>query len=304
MARTLTVEKKHLSLQTVTSTFVGMMMAVPFLFAAGSLPSASAAQEQTSTAQVNVADFAKFAYAYDQGYQASAVSTKTTAAGTATCSEASVKTEPAVLGEVTGATGWTAPAKAWGGGAGVGGGGYQAAAHTEPMAKLASMVNSYNTYSSMVYNTSSVTNTNSNNTVGSNNVTSTDLSLKVEDSKGVMVGMNVSNDPMASLVATNDSFNEDSYNTKTETSIVNDSFNKETNMAIDSGNTSTETTNVNKTEDSFNTETEDSNNTTSSSTEMNMTSEVNNTETKTIDSYNETDVEIEAAPEQHPHLSV
>lgn len=310
MSSTLTIEKKYISMQTALSTFVGMMMAVPFVFAAGALPSASAAQDQSSSAQVSVADLAKFATAYN----ASASSTKVAADGTATCSEASVSTGPAVLGDSEaagggGGGGWGAgggtAAKPWSGGGKVAG-----AASVKPLDKIASMVNSHNTYTSMIYNSSSVTNTNSNNTVGSNNTTSTDLSLKVEDSKGLMVGMGVSNDPKASLVATNDSFNEDSYNTKTETEIVNDSFNKETNLTVtkteDSYNIKNETedsfNSKVETEDSFNSkvenETEDSYNT---KTETEIEDSNNTTTNETTIEVEDVEVDIEVEQENPPH---
>lgn len=256
---------KYISGSTAVSSFLGMMMAVPFAFALGSSPAnttASAAQSgQTSNAQVSTADFAKFAYAYNQGYEARVASASASSTDTTTCSEASVTT-----GGSGGASADVSPVKA----AKSGG-----VAHQN---KLASMVNSYNTYTSMVYNSSSISNTNSNNSVGSNNSTAT--SINVDHAKGVMIG--VSNDPQASQVATNDSYNTDSYNTKTNTSIVNDSFNKETNVSV----TKTDI------DDSYNTKnvdvTKDSNNTMSN--EMNVT----NNETKTIDSYNETDVDIDA----------
>lgn len=275
---------KYISGSTVASSFLGMMMAVPFAFAFGSSPAnntATAQTGQTSTAQVSTADFAKFAYAYNQGYEARVASASATSTDATTCSEATVTT-----GGSGGASAEVVPAKVVKSGGG------------QHQGKLASMVNSYNNYTSMIYNSSSVTNTNSNNSVGSNNSTKTDISIK--DAKGVMVG--VSNDPAATQIATNDSFNKDSYNTKTETTIVNDSFNKETNVAINSGNTSTETTTVNKTDidDSYNTKnidvTKDSNNTMSN--EMNVT----NNETKTIDSNNTTtidaDVDVDISSQQ------
>lgn len=280
MTRSRKITKKYISVSTIVSTFAGMMMAVPFAFALSSpANNASAAQAgQTATAQVTTADFAKYAYAYNQGYDAHVASAST--GSLATCSEASVLTP----------------------GSGAGGGVVASASTSEaapmpvkraakPVAadhRMASMVNSYNTYTSMIHNSSSVTNTNSNNTVGSNNATTTEV--KVEDSKGVMIG--VSNDPSATLMATNDSFNKDSYNTKTDTTVVNDSFNKETNLAIDSGNTSTETETVNVTKTETNTV--DSNNTMSH--EMNMTSEVNKTENTAIDSFNTTTVDTTISP--------
>lgn len=276
---------KYISGSTVASSFLGMMMAVPFAFALGSSPAnntAAAQSGQTSTAQVSTADFAKFAYAYNQGYEARVASASATSTDMTTCSEASVTT-----GGSGGASAEVVPAKAVKSGGG------------QHQGKLAAMVNSYNSYTSMIYNSSSVTNTNSNNNVGSNNSTST--SIKVGESKGMLM-IGVSNDPQATQIATNDSFNKDSYNTKTDTTIVNDSFNKETNVAINSGNTSTETTTVNKTDidDSYNTKnidvTKDSNNTMSN--EMNVT----NNETKTIDSNNTTtidaDVDVDISSQQ------
>lgn len=314
--------KKVISAPIVASTVIGMMMGVPFAVGINALSNrAGAVESQQATAQVTTADFAKFAYAFNQGYESRAVTASATTSAPGVCADASVTTgagsaSAASTGETSSAQVTTASAPV----SKMGMGAMHAPAKVEGLARARweAMANSYNTYTSMVYNSSSVTNTNSNNTLGSNNMTMT--SVDVKDSKNVMVG--VSNDPKVTQLNTNDSFNKDSYNTttktETNTSIVNDSFNKETNIAIDSGNTKTETTNVTKTDvnGSFNTEnkvidsgntvnkTEDSNNTTSSTntTDVNMT----NTENKTIDSNNTTNTETNidttitaAKPEEH-----
>lgn len=262
--------RQYISAPAVVSSFLGMILAVPLAFALSSPANdASAAQSgQTATAEVTTADFAKYAYAFNQGYEARLASASASSTDMdTTCSEASVTSGRS-------GSGVSAPSSKV----------TKSGSDASHQNKLASMINSYNTYTSMVYNSSSVTNTNSNNAVGSNNSTMT--SVKVEDSKGVLIG--VSNDPYASQVATNDSFNKDSYNTSTQTSIVNDSYNSETNTAVNSGNTSTSTKNV----------TENSNNTTSN--EVNTTT--NTTQNKTIGSYNETtvDTDVDITSQQGP----
>lgn len=272
MKRSQHIIKKYISGPAAVSSFLGMMFAVPFAFALSSPANntASAQSGQTSTAQVSTADFAKFAYAFNQGYEARLTSASASSTDKTTCSEASV-----TAGGSGSAADVSSPKVTKAGS----GAGHQDKGHQD---KLASMVNSYNTYTSMVYNSSSVANTNSNNTVGSNNSTST--SVKVDHSKGVVIG--VSNDPEATLVATNDSFNKDSYNSSTQTSIVNDSYNTETNTVVDSGNT----TNVTK----------NSNNT--SSSEVNTTTNTTQNTTTIVDSYNETtvDTDIDITSQQGP----
>ncbi len=273
----------------VTSSFMGMIMALPLVFALNSSASrldsyqAQPAVQNQSTAQVTQADFAKYMYAYDQGYQAHTASvptgnTTTPSPDTCSCTPGSGSTNTP-LAPVAMTTASRMPVK--------------------PHAPLASVVNSYNSFVSTVNNSSSVTNTNSNNTAGSNNVTKTTISA--EEVKGVMIN----NSQTTNQVAAVDSFNKDSYNTKTDTTTISDSFNKQ--VAIDSGNnsgnttTTTDTTNVNnnvtKTIDSNNTTTvtKDSNNTSNSTdTTTNTTtdtSSVTNNVNKTIDS-NNTSVDV------------
>lgn len=264
---------KRSYIATAASSFVGMLAAVPISFAILATSNAGAVQAQTSTstAQVNgvPADFAKFAYAYNQGFMAHTASATTTSStsGATTCSEATVSDGGSGAKTVS----YTKPV------GGSGGGG------TAKMPNhFASMMNSYNTYQSYVTNTSSVTNTNSNNTVGSNNMT--DTSIKVEDSKGVLVG--VSNDPSVVNTVVNDSYKTDSQNTTTTTNTDSN------NTVIDSGNSSVDNTAVSETKviDSNNSET---NNTTNNTT---------NTETtnKTIDSYNTVDMNLTPPQEQYP----
>lgn len=266
------------------------MLAVPLTFALNAPAREAGAQaDQQSIAQVTQADFAKYAYAFNQGYEAKAVSSTTSSsASVGTCA-----VTPGVDGaqaEVTSAgagamAGSGAPAVQMAGyGRGSAGPAGKQSVAKPQQDRLAAMVNSYNSYTSMVYNSSSVTNTNSNNTVGSNN-TSTN-SVKVEDSKGVFIGM--SSNQSAEQKNINDSFNKDSYNTTTETTIVNDSFNKETNVAIDSGNTTTNNTAVTKVEDSYNTE-----NKTKVDVDITKSEETttNNTTTNTENSHNDVNIE-------------
>lgn len=277
MSHSQTFVKKYISLPTVVSSFIGMMVAVPLVFALNSSASGANAYQSTqsqSTAQVMQDEFAKFAYAYNQGYEARTVSASSTTPGS--CAEATVSAASSDAGG-SGAVGASSKS-----------GGHGVPSHAAS-ARYASMINSYNSYSSAVYNSSSVTNTNSNNTVGSHNVTKTEVDI--EDAKGVMVA--IDNSQNQSQVVANDSFNKDSYNTKTETTTINDSFNKETNVAINSGNTS-ETNNVTKVEDSYNT---------STNTTTNQTT-VTTTENKTIDSYNnETNIDVDLQPghQKGPH---
>lgn len=249
------VDKKLVSGSTVISSFVGVIMAVPLAFMLNaSINNANALQPVDGSAvQANVDDFAKFAFAFNQGYEASAVS-KTSGGGGQTCSEATVSAgggagamqfnaagSPAVLGASTGNGAWA------------NGGGQADAAK-----KATAMVGSYYNYTSMVNNSNTVTNVNSNNTVGSHNSTQTDVN--VEKSKGVYVA--VSSETKATQKNANESFNTDSYNTTNDTKIVNDSFNKEvtntktitntTDIDVNKETNVSKETNIEKTIDSHN----------------------------------------------------
>ncbi|NCU29760.1 hypothetical protein EOL73_01525 [Candidatus Saccharibacteria bacterium] len=265
--------------KTAMASFIGVLAAVPMVMAVGS-PSNSvgALQDQNaiSSAQVSgvPADFAKFVYAYNQGYEATQANA-VMASSSVGCTEATATVDgsgvvaAASTGSVQGASTWKPV-----GGSGAGG--------AVVPKHAADMVKAYHSYYS-VFNssTSTINNTNSNNNVGSNN--STETKIEVEDAKGVMIG--VSNDPVATNISSSESFNKDSYNA--ETTVVNESFNKEMNVAIDSGNSVTENTAVTEVEDSYNTETE---------TETNTTDiDLVKTETDIDDSYNteETNVELE-----------
>jgi len=318
MVRSQKITKKYVSLSTMVASFAGMLMAVPLAYAIGSPANIAVAGQNQPSSLVSQSDFAKYAYAFNQGYEARTASATSSSSTPGVCTDASAAV-PESSGAVTetmsqGATGGGAettstPRTSWGMSMGMGMG----AAHA-PMAKpdktgedharWAAMVNSCNSYA--VYNSSSVVNTNSNNTVGSNNATHT--SIDVADSKHVMIG--VSNDPVATQMNTNDSFNKDSYNntTTTNTAVITDSFNKP--VAIDSGNTSTVTNTTNHTDDSYNTvdTTANSNNTSTTTSTSNETTntavdsnntttttntanlDVTNTENKTVDSYNTTDI--------------
>lgn len=283
MSLSQTDTKKIISLPTLVSSFVGIMMAVPLAFALNAPMNASATQQANQvTSQANVDDFAKFAFAFTQGYEAKATSATTSdGGGQGSCSEASVSASGGSGGGGHAAStvqmnSYVAPA------GGKGGGGSQRHAPAKMTKHMAAMMNSYNNYTSMVNNSSTVNNVNSNNHVGSHNSTKT--SIEVEDSKGVMVG--VSNDSTSVQKNANESFNEDSYNTKNETSIINDSFNK------DIANTTTNTTttdidinhemNVTKTEDSYNTDSSNSNNETEIEVEAHLDLNSHNETTEVV----------------------
>lgn len=288
------ITKKYISAPTLLSTFIGVMAAVPMALGMyGSLNTGAAQPATQAAVQSSGDDFARYAHAFSQGYEAntaSATSTKGDQQRPSSCSEGSIKSSEHGGSHAT-ATASSAPharshatsVKAYS----------KASANHTPMKadRAARMIESYNNYVSTINNHSSVstvdnsstttsTNVNSGNTVGSHNSTKTDV--KVDDSKGVVIG--VSNDTSATQNNASESFNEDSYNTKTETSIVNDSFNTDV----------TNTTDVDVTEQTAisNTVTnvEDSNNT------HNHTNNVNNNSNNTavvntdvdINSHNDT----------------
>lgn len=275
-------------------------MAVPLTLGISSLANrAGAVPSQQPVAEATTADFAKFAYAFNQGVQASAVSATTGAeacvevpgqgAGTGAVSAAAISSPSDSQAVATVSYGRGSGGSGGGAGVGAGGGwvapakktGHHYSGHASEM--VAHMMNSYNTYNSMVHNSSSVSYTNSNNVVGSNNSNST--KIEVEDAHHVAIG--VENNQSATQNLANESFNHDSYNTETNTVVNNDSFNEETNVAINSGNTVTENTAVNHVEDSYNTETDVDMETETNTTTTNTT--VNNTE----DSYNTSSIEVE-----------
>ncbi len=291
MVRSQKVSKKYIPISTVVASFAGMLMAVPLAYAVGSPANiAAAGQNQQAVSQVSQADFAKFAYAFNQGYEARTASATTSSTATPTCSDASVVVPGVGAAAASSDGGGSAQSMTVSAPLGRGSGGMgsvyvpKSAPKMSPQdtTRWASMVNSFNSYA--VYNSSTVMNTNSNNTLGSNNSTST--SIAVKDSKNVMVG--VSNDPSVSQMNASNSFNKDSYNTKTDTTIVNDSFNKP--VTIDSNNATATTNTTNVAKDSFNktnvTNTTDSNNKTDTTNTMSI--DVTKTENKTIDSNNTT----------------
>ncbi len=229
--------KKGMSLPVIASSFVGVLAAIPLAFALSAPITATATQSgQSVTSQANVEDFAKFAYAFNQGYEASASSSTTNGSGAqTTCSEATVTVGSGQDSNGTTQVNMANPSAGKSG-------------STGSTDRTASLVNSYNTYTSMVNNSSTVHNVNSNNSVGSHN--STETTIDVSKSHGVMIG--VSNDPEAEQANANNSFNEDSYNTKTDTSIINDSFNKEVTNTTTIDTDITKETTITKTEDSYN----------------------------------------------------
>ena len=82
---------KFISVPVVISSFIGVTVAVSLSFALqASINNASAAQSANqTTAQVNTTeDFAKFAYAFNQGYEASATSASSSSGQV--CAEATV----------------------------------------------------------------------------------------------------------------------------------------------------------------------------------------------------------------------
>lgn len=288
--------KKLISAPTVVSSFVGIMLAVPLAFALRAPMSASAVQpaSQTATSQVNVEEFARYAHAFNQGYEASLASVSASSSSGDGVSCAVVET-PAAATQASASNGsasthqsnyYVAPSVG-GRGGGVSG---------KVSSRAAAMMSSYYSYTSMVNNSSTVNNnhTNSHNTVGSNNSTKTDLTLDASRIQGdVKIG--ISNQSNSMQQNANESLNEDSYNTKTETTIINDSFKK------DSENTTTINTDidVNKevTVGSYNTEIEteteiNTDNSVDSSGSGNGSGNVDNSQTQVTEVEIDADVDI------------
>lgn len=248
------ISKKLISAPTVVSSFVGIMLAVPLAFALRAPMSASAVQpaSQVVTSQANVEEFARYAHAFNQGYEASLASTSASSSSGDGVSCAVVETPTATqvsAGKGSASTQqgnyYVAPSVG-----GRGGGG-----SAKMSSRVAAMTSSYYNYTSMVNNSSTVNNnnTNSNNTVGSNNSTKTSLNLDANHTRGdIKIG--ISNESNSVQQNANESFNKDSYNTTTETSIINDSFKK------DSENTTTISTDIDVSKNlavgSYNTKTE------------------------------------------------
>lgn len=305
------LSNRAVSTPVIVSSFIGIVMGLLFSLGLNSLMTnrVGAIESPHPVSQTSAEDFARFAYAYNQGYEARATSAGGDAAA---CAEVpmpgmgggvSARSEANASGAVASAT--TVPYASpvsWGGSK------HKAASpqHSSDRAsyrdRMSHMVNSYNTYNSStsVNNTSSVTNTttntNSNNTVGSHNTSSNEI--RIEDSRGVHVGVS-SNQQTTSNQASN-SFNEDSYNTTTNTTTNTaiDSFNKETNIAVNSGNTVTENTNVTKIEGSYNSDNDTTTtNTTNNTTNTNTENSHNSTEVGDID------VDVDLARPGRGHLS-
>lgn len=307
----LNANKKNYVVPAVAS-FVGMIAAVPLSFAilsAGKPVSAQTGQTGT-TSQGTMAEsgYALYAHAYTQGFLANAGGGGATAGVVAddadcdmptTASVASVGGQGAVAATTTGsptADGWEDNGQ-WG----VGGQGSVDANDNDDDHMMSpddweqKIYNSYNDYSRVSHSSHSEINnnyTNSHNVVGSHNSTETEVTI--EDSKDVTV--KTDNETSGSNVAVNESFNEDSYNTETDTTIVNDSFNEtsteNTVVVNESYNNDNDTTNTAIVNDSYNHETE-------TKTETNNTTVINEsynqeTETETnIETDIETDVDID-----------
>ncbi len=261
--------KKLISVPVLFSSFIGMIVAASLAFGLQASMNASALQQSNSAE-----DFAKFAYAFNQGYEARATSASSSD-GQVSCSSVTAPTSDQAGATQTN----TAVAPVGGKGAGV--------AAVKASARTAAMINSFNSYTSMVNNSSSVTSINSNNTVGSNNTTKTDVSIK--HSKGVVVG--ISNEQTGTQVNAEDSFNKDSYNTKNETTIVNDSFNKD----VDVTNTTTTTTDVDVNKEVNITNTQEVTNTDISVSNNNSNNTLNN------NSNNNIGIEVEAEVAVNSH---
>lgn len=229
------------------ASFIGIMAAIPVslaLFAPDNNAGASRNSDPVSAAVAGAeSDYANFAYAYTQGYLANAGTDGAWAgSGALMCSDDHKDDRAGGVGAV--AASHRAP---------VGGFGNAPDRHDDrdrggrgaetPRHWVESIRNSYNNYRTYVHNSSSVHNVNSNNTIGSHNRTET--TIDVEDADDVVIGVSNSNSTHNNMAS--ESFNEDSYNTRTETNttIVNDSFNRTedsnntTNTAIvnDSNNT-------------------------------------------------------------------
>lgn len=261
--------KKLISVPVLLSSFIGMIVAASLAFGMQASMSASALQQSNSTE-----DFAKFAYAFNQGYEARATSASSSD-GQVSCSSVTAPTSDQAGATQTN----TAVAPVGGKGAGV--------AVVKASARTAAMINSFNSYTSMVNNSSSVTSINSNNTVGSNNTNKTDVSIK--HSKGVVVG--ISNEQTGTQMNAEDSFNKDSYNTKNETSIVNDSFNKD----VDVTNTTTTTTDVDVNKEVNVTNTQETTNTDNSNSNNNSNNTTTDNSNSGNFSGNDTEIDVEAA---------
>lgn len=206
-------------------SFMGVLAAVPVVMMLFS-PNAPA-----SASSNNGSDYDKFAYAYTQGYMASAGNV--TAASMDTCG-LPVGGMGSVGGD--GATATTVSAGDYsqgnhninvavrpshsnvGGSGNVGGGG-----NVSPSEMAEIIRNSYNTYTYV----KSTTNTNSNNSIGSGNTTST--SVAVSDSRNVDIDTENESEIENEVknVAISDSFNKDSHDTTTTTTtVINESFNE------------------------------------------------------------------------------
>ena len=266
--------QKYISVPVLLSTFIGVLAALPMALTMNSAINVGAAPVDKAAVQSDAEAFARYAHAFNQGYDAS-LSSSSSMAGSqpSSCSESTASVGGGSEAMPSGTTAHAAtPMRS------VSGHGRTsaAAASHDVSDRTAHMVNSYNSYVSTVNNSSTATSTNvnSNNTVGSHNMTRTDVS--VEDSLGVVVG--VENESTATQNNTSESFNEDSFNTSTETTTVSDSFNTDVTNTTDIDTTVTTTENSNNTQ--TNTLNNNSNNTTT--TEVDTHVDVNSHNDSTL----------------------
>lgn len=280
------MSSQYFSIPTVISTFSGVTLALALGLVFNNVPgnTAGAVENEQAVAKTAEVDFAKFAYAFNQGYQANL----TSASVTSTCTDPEAVATAKAMSPGSGATAMSSPSGAmartvsmpgygqgqWSPKSSVKGHVTSHKTKAPAYDHYAAMTRAYTTYNSTVHNSSSVTNTNSNNVVGSHNQSSN--TVKVEDSLGVKVDLNTTQ--TATQNQASNSFNEDSYNTENETLVIEESFNEENNLAINSGNMVTENTAVNTVHDAYNTNSEVET-TTDTSTVTNTTNETTNVDT-------------------------
>ena len=253
---------------TAVASFVGIMAAVPIGFALFNpdVNRVGATTDQPATSITADAAYAQYAHAYTQGYLASVHGGGATASvDDNSCREAASSAQVGGQGATATSTTHSTTAHATvNGGYGQHNGGGQGSVDWNddddngnhvmtPREWREHVSKSYNSYSTTHNSSHSEVNnsyTNSNNVVGSHN--STETNVEVKDSKNVDI--TTENETSGSNVAVSDSFNKDSYNTETNTTVVNDSFNETTteNTVVVDDSYNTETNNSVKVEDSYN----------------------------------------------------
>ncbi len=236
---------KMTALFSAGASFIGMMAAVPVSLALFSNAPQAQAMQQPQTDS-----YAQYAKAYTDGYLSSMDGQEVGSCAEPQGSTASMKSSSAPVATAASYHAKKSP--------------MHKKSHKKPMTKMQwqkNISNSYNHYISVTNNKTEVKtkNINSNNTIGSNNTTTS--SVSVSDSNGAVVSNNTATngsnfshtdvDNMASnnTVTVKDSFNKtdshdkkivvkDSGNTTTttttnNTTVINDSFNKKTNVDVD-----------------------------------------------------------------------